>query len=75
MQKKMVWEWEVLDKNSKRIKVIGGWIVYHESLNKNGQTISESFAFVPDTDHLWTIIQPKKEEAQVDKSSLARDFA
>lgn len=54
------WEWEVLDENTMRAKVIGGWIVLHHA-EKNKQ-LTESMAFVSDRDHGWQIIKPLQEK-------------
>lgn len=59
MRHKMIWEWQELDTATKRAQVIGGWLIVHTSKNSKGQ--SESMTFVPDRDHLWTIVKPIKD--------------
>lgn len=57
----MKFEWELLDKNTRRAKVIGGWVMLHEKhalASKNGQDsilCSESMVFVSDHNHEWVI--------------------
>ncbi len=55
MRKRFEWQWEKLDKNTKRAKVIRGWLV-HTSGGK-----SETMVFVPDLDHEWHILPPPKD--------------
>jgi len=84
MIKKMQWNWERLDANTYRAKVIGGWIVLHcgganscsdtlSSAELKKLPLSESMVFMPDRDHEWTIVTPKA-DIQVEKSALAKDF-
>lgn len=64
MRKKIEWLWEELDKNTRRVKVIGGWIVHHDkhALAQKGKEnhilCSESMTFVSDRDHEWAIVEP-----------------
>lgn len=61
MIKKIEWKCEILESSSashvKRYKVIGGWILIHQTITTKGN-ISESSVFVPDRDHLWIIAVP-----------------
>ena len=50
MRKKFHFEWEELDEETERAKVIGGWIVFHNFSD------GESMVFVADIDHEWQII-------------------
>lgn len=50
----MKFEWEVLDRFTKRAKIIDGWIVVHGSHTNTG-AICESMCFVPDKKHEWEI--------------------
>ena len=59
--KRTEWVWEILDEFTKRIKVIGGWIVLNGSHTNKG-SISESMCFVVDRDHEWMIIPTKVAE-------------
>lgn len=70
MQKKIVWEWEVIDEWTKRAKVIGGWLVHMTLQDKN--KLSCCSEFISDRDHEWIIIPPFKEnpaDIQKDKSA------
>ena len=55
MIKRTYWEPEVLDEHSWRLKVIGGWVVYTESVSNKGHVALTS-VYVPDRDHEWQII-------------------
>jgi hypothetical protein len=66
MRKRIEWEWEILDEFSKRVKVMGGWLVIHGSHTNKG-SISESMCFVPDRDHEWHILPKIKEAPQEEK--------
>jgi hypothetical protein len=65
MRKKIEWQWEKLDGNTLRAKVIGGWIVRciggllktEVTSVKDAKSLpmSESMVFVPDRDHEWVI--------------------
>ena len=57
MRKKFVWEWEQLDENTRRAKVIGGWIVH--TILVGTKTASDSLVFIADRDHEWHIIKPQ----------------
>jgi hypothetical protein len=60
MRTRIEWEWERLDANTSRAKVIGGWMVRSEwATNKSGVALSSMF--VADKDHCWNILQPAKE--------------
>ena len=59
MRKKFEWEWEVLDIETKRAKVIGGWIILHKSTSvtlKGNFSTGESMVFIPDRDHEFMIV-------------------
>jgi hypothetical protein len=62
MRKKIEWQWEKLDNNTLRAKVIGGWLVnYMVTIdNEKGKDIgiSQSMQFVADRDHEWVIAAP-----------------
>lgn len=68
MAKKIVWEWEQIDKNTKRVKTMGGWLVHH-SMSKS----SESMYFLTDTDWQWQPIEPYV-DPKVEKINIAKDF-
>lgn len=59
MRKKIEWQWEKLDENTLRAKVIGGWLVNYMITidNEKGKDIgiSQSMQFVADRDHEWAI--------------------
>lgn len=80
MRKKIEWKFEELDKFTKRAKVMGGWILHHESnalLEKNNKfsvVKSESMVFIPDRDHEWTIVQPVDESKPAANKVSATDF-
>lgn len=50
MRFKIEFEWERVG-DSRRVKVFKGWLV----------ETSNGVAFVPDTDHMWTILEKKIE--------------
>jgi hypothetical protein len=68
MLKHMVWEWQALDDDNVRAKVIGGWLVMNYSND------SKAMCFIPDRDHEWVIIEPKVDPI-IEQSTLANDFA
>jgi hypothetical protein len=53
MSLSMKFEWERLDVNTCRAKVIGGWIIH--SVGGDDVTQSESMVFIPDQNHKWRI--------------------
>lgn len=67
MATKLKWEWEALDDETSRVKVVGGWLVCHKTSTK-----SESMVFIADHNHQWHILVPQVEEAK--KPSVAKDF-
>jgi len=58
MRIKLDFEWEKLDENTARIKVIGGWLM----LIKDGKNATS--VFVPDKDHGWMIVKRIQEMAE-----------
>jgi hypothetical protein len=73
MVKKMPWEWEVLDNDTYRAKVIGGWLVAKILKGRKSEDIGQTMVFVNDQDHMWVILKPK--EVEPVKPSIAEDFA
>lgn len=75
---KLNFEWEELDKNTKRAKVIGGWILHHDkhALAAKGKEshilCSESMVFIPDPGFQWRIEKPKEESPP--KASVSEGF-
>ena len=69
---RLEWEWETLDDNSCRAKVIGGWLVRHWS-NDGRRITSDTMVFVADRDHEWSILTPKADPI-VERSAIAKDF-
>lgn len=53
----MKFEWESLDKNTRRLKVIGGWVLHSNAYynGSNESTCSESMTFIPDPEWHWVI--------------------
>ena len=49
MRKKFKWQWENLDANTWRAKVVGGWLFLREV--STGKDITSSMVFVSDRDH------------------------
>ncbi len=80
MQKKIEWQWEKLDANTSRVRVIGGWIVHHDkhALAKKGNSenilCSESMVFIADRDHEWFIIPPVDETIALKEKAVVSDF-
>lgn len=68
MSKKIVWEWEEIDANTSRVKVMGGWIV-KSTQGKSAVTTM----FLHDTDWQWQPIAPYV-DVKVEKSNIAKDF-
>lgn len=58
MRKRIEHTWETMDAHTHRLKVIGGWIVLHETSSTANKALSESMCFVPDRDHEWTVLPP-----------------
>jgi hypothetical protein len=54
-----------------RMKVYRGWIVHTTVSDKN--KLSTSSAFVPDSDHIWEVVKPVKEESPP-KESVSEGF-
>jgi hypothetical protein len=71
MAKKIVWNWEQIDECTKRVKVMGGWLVQTGVLTKNSCALST--VFLEDRDHQWQPIEPYV-DPQVVKANLAKDF-
>jgi hypothetical protein len=68
MKTRLEWQWEILHdspaSSSKRTKVIGGWIVVHQTfydLGRKNATISDSMVFIEDKEHKWVIL-PSSED-------------
>ena len=81
MRKRIEWEWEVLNDHpasaTKRAKVIGGWLVVHQTyydLGSQKARLSESMSFVPDREHFWEIKPPMQETPAVQAKALANEF-
>lgn len=81
MRKRIEWKWEILEENpassSKRVKVMGGWIVVHQTyydLGTQKATLCESSVFLADKDHEWCILPPTKEEVQI-KQDKSEEFS
>ncbi len=72
MNKKIVWDWEVIDGHTKRVKVVGGWLIIHRSFNGN-KICSESSIFISDQHWEWAPIEPYT-DPQVEKARLAQDY-
>ena len=72
MRKKIEWQWEKLDDETARARVIGGWLVLHKTHAKNNS--AESVTFVADRDHEWCVVEPYSEKVKVLSSLKASDF-
>lgn len=83
MRKRIEWQWERLDDNTLRAKVIGGWIVrciggllkaeVVSVKEAKSLSMSESMIFVADRDHEWNILPPVKVE-EPKQTNKAADF-
>lgn len=78
MRKKIEWQWEILDENpasaTKRAKVIGGWVLVHQTyydLGTQKARLCESMTFIADRDHEWHVIPALQE---VKPNVIAADF-
>ena len=77
MRKKIEWQWEQLDEGTRRVKVIGGWLVNTHRRLDNGKsaTFDQALAFVSDRDHEWTIVPPIQAVEAAKPTVKADDFA
>ncbi len=73
MRKKIEWQWEKLDAYTKRVKVIGGWLVHH-GWDNHKNSCSETMQFVSDRDHEWHIVPPMVETVAVPAVDKSSDF-
>lgn len=69
--KKIVWAWEQIDENNKRVKVNGGWLIQTMLTTKNSCAVNTMF--LADQDWQWQPIEPYV-EPQIKKNDLAKDF-
>jgi len=69
MRKRIDWNWEVLDEQTKRVKVIGGWLIVHT----NEKLKCESMVHLPDRDHEYEIMPPIV-DTQIERADIAKDF-
>jgi len=69
--KKIVWEWEVLDETTSRVKVIGGWLLQTKLVTKNSCSLST--IIINDQHWEWHPCAPFV-DPQIKKSELAKDF-
>ena len=67
MRKKMEWQWEKLDDNTFRAKVIGGWLI------KCIEGKALAVTFLPDKDHEYMVIDPLKPEVRA-KSEIPKEL-
>lgn len=76
MIKKMEWKWEQLDESTWRARVIGGWCLKVRMFieGKRGVIMSESMTYIPDRDHLWTIVPALKETEEQKQTVKSADF-
>lgn len=47
--------WQLIGRDTRRAKVVGGWLVLYEGAD------SETMVFIKDSDHEWTIKMPDPE--------------
>lgn len=79
MAKKVEFKWEKLDDNTRRCKVINGWLVLHTTSmygsdgKKKEAALSESMIFVADQHWEWQILPPVENRNAV-KMKLVKDF-
>lgn len=53
---KIAFEWEKLDEDTTRAKIIGGWIIYiSDHDDETGNPVGACMVFIPDTNHEWKI--------------------
>jgi len=67
MRTRLPWQWEALDDETSRAKVIGGWVLCHKTGSK-----SESMVFIQDKEHAWGFPIARAEAEP--KKSIAQDF-
>jgi hypothetical protein len=49
----MKFEWQKIEKYTRRAKVFGGWIIH--SFDSVEDSLSESMVFIPDPKHEWDL--------------------
>jgi hypothetical protein len=69
--KKIVWEWEMIDPTTSRVKVIGGWLIKSGVITKNSAAVD--LLFIVDQHHEWYPTAPFV-DPQIEKSKLAKEF-
>ena len=42
--------------NSRRVAVLGGWLVDNEIINDDGKLLDYAMVFVPDQNHEWRVL-------------------
>lgn len=49
-------EWETIDSNTVRMKVVGGWVVRYQEWDALGTiTVAVATCYVPDNKHSWVL--------------------
>jgi|HubBroStandDraft_5_1064220.scaffolds.fasta_scaffold20468_3 hypothetical protein len=71
MAKKIVWNWEQIDESTKRVKVMGGWLIHTTVTTKN--SCATNTIYLHDQDWQWQPVEPYV-DPQVVKANLAKDF-
>jgi hypothetical protein len=70
--KKIVWEWETIDKDTSRVKVLGGWWVITK-VPVAGKNLPISSIFIADQHWEWQPIEPYV-DPQVERAKMANDY-
>jgi hypothetical protein len=53
---KIEFEWEYLDDDCQRVKVIGGWVLRYRDIDDcNSEYTVASMVFISDPEHLWKV--------------------
>jgi hypothetical protein len=80
MQKKIVWQWELIENSPNgntqvyRAKVIGGWVLWTVLQDAKLKMLSTSQIFIADRDHEWVVQAPFVEPPAPAPTVKAADF-
>lgn len=76
MPKKIEWKWEQIDDGTRRVKVMGGWLVNTHRIINNGKAMlsDQALVFIADKDYEWQPTAPIV-DPEVNRANLAKDYA
>lgn len=73
MVKKIEWKPEMLDENTYRVKVIGGWMLVTNLHSSKGGGVGICSLFISDQHYEWQILEPIIDH-KIAKENLAKNF-